>query len=187
MKKPWQKWVIPLGLAVGLAWLTSRPSADGGFIRIPTGHGPAPDWSSQDILGGTIASSNLLGHVLVLNFWATWCPPCQQEIPELNAFAAAHETDGIRVVGVAMDEAGESAVRPFAKKNAIGYPIILNTAEIQRRFFGVPAPAGGPPGISLPTTFIVGTNGHFLARYIGAITRAELEKAVASTVSSQPR
>lgn len=177
--------MIPLGLAVGLAWLTSRPDAAGGFVRIPTGNGPAPDWNLTDIHGTHIASSNLMGHVVVLNFWATWCPPCRQEIPELNAFAAAHEGDSTRVIGVAMDEEGRPVVVPFVEKNAIRYPVAMITVEMQRRFFGIPMPPGGPPGISLPTTFIIGTNGHYLAHYIGAITRDELERAVSPIGSAK--
>lgn len=128
--------------------------------------------------GGELITASMKGRPLLLNFWATWCPPCVRELPELDAFHAAHEAEGFAVIGAAVDEGGAAAVKPFVERHKLGYPVVLASAETQGLFGGVPMDPTGPAGFPLPTTFIIGRDGRFVARYVGALTQAELDKVV---------
>lgn len=146
-------------------------------MRVPGASGTAPAWTMTDIAGHAVASTNFAGKVVLLNFWATWCPPCLAEIPDLIAFQAAHETKGFTVVGVAMDQEGMAVVRLFAERRKLNYPVVLASAEVPLLFGGSPmGPLGG--GFPLPTTYVIGRDGRYVAHYIGALTRAELDKVV---------
>ncbi len=167
------KWLIPLTLAAVLLWLT-RPSQPG-FIRLPTGNVPMPGWTMRDLADQPIASTNFAGKILVLNFWATWCPPCIAEIPDLKRFHEANATNGVVVVGASIDEGGSAVVKPFVNRNGINYPVLLADAIVQDLF-------GGVSGV--PTTFIVSREGRLIARYLGPVTSAELTKAIAPLLAS---
>lgn len=162
------RWLIPLALAAALLWLT-RPGRPG-FVRLPTGSLPMPAWTMRDLADQPVASTNFAGQVLVLNFWATWCPPCLAEIPDLKAFHAANATNGVVVLGASIDEDGSAKVKPFVERNGLNYPVLLADATVQDLFGGV---------ASVPTTFIVSREGRLVARYLGALTAEELTKAVA--------
>ncbi len=176
MKKSRARWLIPLLLAVVLVALGSRGRGGPPFMRLPGATGPAPAWSMKDLEGRTVSSTNFTGKVVLLNFWATWCPPCREEIPDLVAFQAAHATNGFTVVGVAMDENGVEAVKPFAQAHKLNYPVLLVSPEVLLQYGGaVLDPTASMP---LPTTYVIGRDGQFVAHYIGALTPAELDKVV---------
>lgn len=163
-----RKWLIPLALGVALLWL-NRPGRSQA-VRLPTGNLPMPAWTMRDLDGRAVAATNFAGMVLILNFWATWCPPCLAEIPDLKAFHAAHAAEGVVVVGAAIDEDGAAKVKPFTDRNRINYPVLLADLAVQDQF-------GGVSGV--PTTFIVDRAGRMVARYLGPLTEAELNRAIA--------
>ena len=165
MKK---KWFIPLALGVALLWI-NRPGRNQA-VRLPTGNIPMPAWTMRDLQDRPVASTNFAGKVLILNFWATWCPPCIAEIPDLKAFHTAHEAEGVVVLGAAIDEDGAAKVKPFAARNHINYPVLLADLAVQEQF-------GGVSGV--PTTFIVDRTGRMIARYLGPLNEAELNRAIA--------
>ncbi len=177
MKTPWPRWLVPLSLAVFLGWLLERNGEAEHFMRVPIGRGPSPVWTMSDLDGHPVSSSNYLGNVVVLNFWATWCPPCRKEIPELNAFQKAHSGDGVVVVGASVDEGETTVVRDFVQRMKILYPVLVADLQTQARFGGA---STGPSGsqLTLPTTVVIDRKGNYAARYLGAITQEELEKAV---------
>lgn len=161
------RWLIPLALGLALLWVTHptrRPA-----VRLPTGNVAMPAWQMTDLSGVTVSSTNFSGKVLVLNFWATWCPPCREELPDLNAFHGANQTNGVVVIGASVDEGDREVVKRFAERNGLKYPIVFATPEIQLQFGNVTL---------LPTTFVMDREGRMAARFLGAITREELEKAV---------
>lgn len=161
------RWLIPLALGVALLWVTyptQRPA-----VRLPTGNVPMPAWQMDDLSGTPISSTNFAGKILVLNFWATWCPPCRQELPDLNAFHAANRINGVVVIGASVDEGDRELVRRFAERNGLQYPVIFATPEMQLQFGNVSM---------LPTTFVVDRAGRMVTRFLGAITREDLSKVV---------
>jgi len=89
------------------------------------------------------------GNEVIVYFWATWCPPCRAEIPDLVALQARYG-DRLQVIGVSQDEAGVEVVKRFAEAQHMNYPIVMSTPEIEKAFPGVAA---------LPTSFVVDPKG----------------------------
>ncbi len=121
--------------------------------------------------GGTLALAELRGRPLLINFWATWCPPCVKEMPMLDTFAraqAARGDAGWRVIGLAVDS--PSPVRTFLQKTPVGFPIGLAGfagTELARQM-------GNTTG-GLPYTVVLGTNGQILHRKLGETNLQELQ------------
>ncbi len=161
------RWVYLFLLAVLFGWLVSRPSGPS-FARLPGAGRTAPTWTMTDLEGRTVRSDDYLGKVVILNFWATWCPPCRREIPELKSFQRAHETKGVVVIGAATDTEGVAYLKSFVERHRINYPVLLASSEVQQAFVVT----------SLPSTWVIGRDGQVLARYLGALTEAELARVV---------
>ena len=163
--------VYPFLLAVVAGWLVSRQPSPG-FQRIPTGRSLAPSWTMTDTEGRILNSGDLAGKIVVLNFWATWCPPCRRELPDLEAFHARHRDRGVVVLGASIDAGGTNAVLGFLKGRSITYRQLMANPEIQSTF-----------GIaSIPSTWVIGKDGRVEARYLGALTQDELSRAVAPLI-----
>jgi peroxiredoxin len=129
----------------------------------------APAWELPGLDGKTIRSSDFKGKVVVLDFWATWCPPCRAEIPGFIELQKKYATQGLAVVGISVDEAGLKAVKAFAEKNGINYPVVLADNKNVDAYGGIDG---------LPTTFIIDRNGHMVKQHLGFTTQAEFEKEV---------
>ena len=132
------------------------------FFRDPK---PAPSFTVTTIDGKTISMDSLRGKVVLLNFWATWCPPCRAEIPDLVALQNKY-ADKLVILGISEDEGSTDAVRRFAEQFKINYPIAMTTAEIQKAF----------PGVNgLPTTFVVDPQGRMVQKHVGLLNAALTE------------
>ena len=119
--------------------------------------------------GKKIKLSKLKGKVVVINFWATWCPPCRAEIPDFIKVYKTYKSKGLIIIGIALDEDGWSQVKPFVDKNKISYSIVLGTAEVVQQY-------GGINGI--PTTFIVDKKGNVIDNQVGMLTKEILEQKI---------
>ena len=117
----------------------------------------APVFSLKDINGNTVTLDSLKGKVVFLDFWATWCGPCKEEFPELDALYKKYNKDGLEVVAVSVDKS-ESNVGEFLKKRPVSFTILTNTK-------GDVAEAYGLPG--MPTAFIIGKDGEIKHRHAG--------------------
>ena len=118
--------------------------------------------------GGTLAMQALAGKPLLLNFWATWCPPCVEELPMLNAFFREHAAKGWQVLGLAIDQ--PSAVRKFLARLPLEFPVGLagmDGTELGRSLGNL---TGG-----LPFTVVLGGNGKVLHRKMGQVTAQDLQ------------
>src|SRR5579875_2449146 len=94
------KWVVIVIAAVGVLWLALRPKPRG-----PVAIGEvAPGFTLQQLPSGKLSLAQYRGHVVVLNFWATWCPPCVMETPSLEQFASEMKSQGVAVIGVSVDQ-----------------------------------------------------------------------------------
>jgi thiol-disulfide isomerase/thioredoxin len=128
---------------------------------------PAPEWSAVDLDGNPVASSAFDGKVVLVGFWATWCPPCRREIPEFIDLQEKHGNDGLVVVGLSVDQKGPEAVKAFAEEMGINYPVLMADAALAQAFGGVR---------SIPTTFLIDRSGQIVARNVGYWSRDQLER-----------
>jgi len=124
------------------------------FIRDPD---PAPAFAAKGMDGKNVSLGAARGKVVLLNFWATWCGPCRMEVPDLVVLQTKYG-ERLQVIGLVVDDEDEVAVRAFAKRYAINYPIAMATNEMRFRFGGVPA---------LPTSFIIDAQGRVVQKHIG--------------------
>ena len=139
----------------------------------------APDFSIETLRGDSFRLSEHRGEVVVLNFWATWCPPCREEIPMFVDLQRELGEEGLQFVGVALERsAGPEKVRAFAEKMNINYPIGMGTGRIAKKYGGVRG---------LPMTFIIGTDGtvegHIPGRATESMLRPGLEALLDETAA----
>lgn len=127
----------------------------------------APDFELKDLTGKAVRLSAYRGKLVVLNFWATWCSPCRQEIPGFIDLQQKYAAEGLRVLGVAMDDPESDAVPKFARKLRINYPVLLDDNDVGREYVGI-----GP----LPLTLVIGHDGRILKRISGLTSPEEMEK-----------
>jgi len=141
----------------------------------------APDVVFKDLSGKSISLAQYQGRVVLVNFWATWCDPCQVEIPWLIEMQEKYGPRGFTVIGVAMDDEGKSVVEPFVQKErftvnnkpeqSINYPIVLGNDEIAEKFGGL---------LGYPTSVLISPEGHEVKRFDGLINYDELVAAIQS-------
>lgn len=133
----------------------------------------APVYSLRDDAGAAVSLAQYRGRVVVMNLWATWCPPCRAEMPELQRFADAYASRGVIVVGVNQGESAERA-RAFARSLRIEYPIWLDDRQQYGRAF---------TALGLPTTVVIGRDGVVVHGYDGELTFGQLRSAVSGVVA----
>jgi peroxiredoxin len=118
----------------------------------------APAWELKDIKGNTVKLSDFKGKVVIVDFWATWCPPCRAEIPHFVKLQDKYAKQGLVIVGISVDEGGAEVVSSFAKANKINYPIALGNQDVAEQY-------GATDGI--PTTFVIDRKGNVIAKHLG--------------------
>jgi len=138
----------------------------------------APDFELTDVsTGKTVKLSDYRGKAVLLNFWATWCPPCKVEIPWFVDLQKQYGSDGLVIVGVAMDDAGQQAISKFAQGMGINYPILLGTDQVSDLYGGVE---------DLPTTFYIGRDGKIVDRVFGLRSHHEIESNIKAALAQGP-
>jgi thiol-disulfide isomerase/thioredoxin len=132
------------------------------FYRDPSSVG---DVTMTDVDGQRISSAGWKGKVVIVNFWATWCPPCRAEIPDLVALQEKYR-DQLLIIGISDDEDPPAVVKKWAVEHKVNYPIVMSTPELRKVFAGVSA---------LPTSFIVSRESRVVMRHVGMLTAARTE------------
>ncbi|MDP2921989.1 MAG: TlpA disulfide reductase family protein [Candidatus Omnitrophota bacterium] len=130
---------------------------------------PAPEFLLKDLGGAETKLSDLKGKVIILDFWATWCPPCRAEIPHFISLYDQYRNKGLEIIGIAMDNNPKRVLPDFIKDNGISYPILLGHQDVYDLYGGIPV---------LPTTFIIDKEGNVRKKYIGYNEKEAFEKAV---------
>ncbi|MDE2251840.1 MAG: TlpA family protein disulfide reductase [Gammaproteobacteria bacterium] len=133
----------------------------------------APDFTGTDVAGKPFALSGLRGRVVLLNFWATWCAPCREEMPVFSTWQQTYGARGLSIVGVSMDD-GLGAVRRLLAQNPVSYPVIMGDARLGERFGGV---------LGLPLSYLLDGQGRVVARYQGEGSLAAIESRLQSLVA----
>jgi peroxiredoxin len=151
-----------LTASVGMAAAKS-PSASRSLLNKP-----APDFTRQDLNGHAVHLAGLRGKVVLLNFWATWCAPCQVEMPTFSAWQRQYGPRGLEVVGVSMDDSAASA-RRVVERLKVDYPVAMGDAQLGVRYNGV---------LGLPLTFLIDRNGVIRARFQGVTNTKVIQKQV---------
>ena len=146
-----------------LAFLGFSPASAAAAKKIP-------DFSLKDVSSGAVVdSTQLRGKILLVNFWATWCPPCRKEIPYLMKLHEKYQRKEFSVIGISLDQGGKRLVRKFVDKLKVNYPIVIGSSKVARGF-------GGVAGI--PVSFLVDREGNLVKRYDGYVTEKILSKDI---------
>lgn len=135
-----------------------------------TGVAEPVDYSLPDLNGKTHSLADYQGKWVIVNYWATWCPPCQEEIPDLVEFHDRHKDDDVVVIGINIEDIGEEQLSAFVESFLISYPILRSEPLAV-------TPLGAVPG--LPTTFIIAPDGSPVARQVGPVTGKQLDDYIA--------
>jgi peroxiredoxin len=129
------------------------------------------DFTFKDIHGKPFALSDYKGKVVLLDFWATWCPPCRKEIPGFIDLYNSYRSRGFVVIGVSMDESN-SDIKRFARRFKMNYPILVGAGRDDLE------PAFGP--LPLPTAFVIGRDGRICAKHDGLTPKEQFEREIGS-------
>ena len=141
---------------------------------------PAPVVHFKDLEGKDTSLGDYNGKVVLVNFWATWCDPCREEIPWLIDMQQKYGAKGFTVLGIAMDEEGKKVVQPYvstehfdvnSQKLTMNYPIVIGNDDIAEKFGGL---------LGYPTSVLISRDGKQVKRITGIISEAEMSHAIES-------
>lgn len=138
----------------------------------------APDWQLSDVNGKALKLADFKGKVVVLDFWATWCPPCRAEIPGLVAIQKKYADQGLSVIGISLDEQGPTVVKPFIERFAINYPVVMGNQKVLTDYGGISA---------IPTTFVIDREGNVVAAHQGYTDQATFESEISPLLAARAR
>jgi thiol-disulfide isomerase/thioredoxin len=135
------------------------------FVRDPD---PAPDFKLKEITGKELTLEAFRGKVVLLNFWATWCGPCREEIPELITLQNRYK-DRLQIVGLVVDDDDEKEIHKVIESEGINYPVALADTETRLAYGGIAA---------LPTVFVINPEGRVVQKHVGLFNPALYETEV---------
>lgn len=133
----------------------------------------APDFDLKDAQGKNVQLSALKGRVVLVNFWATWCHGCQEEIPSFIEFGKRYEKQGLTIVGVSMDDDGWKSVTPWIKQKSVNYPIVIGNSDLSQKY-GL---------VGMPLSVLVDRKGRIANKHEGVVDTAAFEQRVQALLS----
>jgi cytochrome c biogenesis protein CcmG/thiol:disulfide interchange protein DsbE len=160
--------LVVLAIVQARAGAGLRPPREPGFS--------APAFALPDLEGRSVSLGSLRGRPLLLNFWATWCPPCLAELPALEALAQA-QPDCLQVVGIAESSGGADAIAAFAREHRLTYPLLVDDGRAGASYSVV----------YLPHSVLIDSGGRIAGTFEGGVTKSGVEKAVHAIAQDTPR
>jgi cytochrome c biogenesis protein CcmG/thiol:disulfide interchange protein DsbE len=151
-----------LTVLIGISFLLAAGTL---VLRAQSENVPAPDFVLKDLQGKDLKLADYKGKVLVLNFWATWCPPCRAEIPDFVEAYAANKDKGLEILGLSVDRMTADRLLPFVSKAKINYPVALADTKIVQDY---------GPGDYIPATIIIDKKGILRHRHVGQMDKNTL-------------
>ena len=137
---------------------------------LPASAAKATDFTLNDLEGNEVSLSSFQGKVILLDFWATWCPPCRQEIPGFINLYKKYKDKGVEIIGVSLDKSPDK-VKTFVEKGKVNYPILMGNKEVTELYGGVR---------SIPTTIIIDRDMNIVGQHVGfaeeSVFQADIEK-----------
>jgi peroxiredoxin len=150
---------------------------------LPSNSGPtmqgklAPDFTLTSLDGKSVRLSDFRGKAVLLNFWATWCEPCKIEMPWFVEMQKQYGSQGLQILGVAMDDASPKDISQFAKDLGVNYPIVIGKEEVGDEYGGVQF---------LPATFYIGRDGKVVDKVFGLKGRGEIQDDIKKALGGAP-
>ena len=129
---------------------------------------PAPQLLLNDLNGQALNTGSFKGKVVLVNFWAAWCTPCADEVPQFIALQEKYQNQGLQIIGVSIDDS-DSELRDFYQRYKINYPVIPGDQNTAQAFGGI---------LGLPTTLVINRDGFVEVKHVGATDFATLEKEI---------
>lgn len=148
----------------------SRPSSSPtGDLKSQAERKAAPNFSLKDADGNAVNLADYRGKVVLVNFWATWCGPCEAEIPWFIEFEKKYKDQGFAVLGVSMDDDGWKSVRPYIASHKINYRIMIGSEVVSQQFGEIE---------SLPTSFVLDREGRIAANHVGLVDKVDYQNEI---------
>ena len=168
--------VVVALIAAAMLYFGFHAARRSGPTPLVTKASAAPDFTLESLDGKSVRLSDLRGKAVLLNFWATWCGPCKIETPWLVELQNQYGSQGLQVIGVAMDDSGKEDIAKFAKDMGVNYPVLLGKEAVGDAYGGVPA---------LPESFFIGRDGKIVDKIIGLKGKAEIEDSIKKALDTQ--
>ncbi len=151
-------WTLAIGIVRAAAAQAPEMLMAALGIQKVQGRVEAPVFTLKDLRGKEVSLRDFRGQVILLNFWATWCVPCQWEMPEMDKLYQTFKGQGFVVLAVALDAEGTQTVGPFVRERKLTYPVLLDTELKAARQYKIMGP---------PTTFLIGREGELIGVALG--------------------
>lgn len=155
-----------VGLALGIIILSQQvgitKAEEITFFR------KAPDFTLSDVHGKIFNLAELKGKVVLVDFWATWCPFCRQSIPDLKSLYSDYKDEGLEIIGVALEYDGGKALRKFVEEKNITYTVVVGNEKLAKEY----------SAYGVPTRFLINRQGEIVEKFIGYQDKDVLEAAI---------
>src|ERR1700693_901616 len=167
----WNRGMVATALCGLMACLacSQAPTAHAQSVKESKDRKEAPNFELKDVNGKTVKLSDFRGKTVMVDFWATWCGPCQIEIPWFMDFERKYKDQGFVVIGVAMDDEGWQVVKPFIEQMKMNYRVVIGNDHTADLYGGIEA---------LPTTVLIDRDGRIASTHVGLAGKQDFQDAI---------